>query len=305
MEIAAWLIRGGRPVRIAQAGQGIERDLEDWIEADPTLVEEGLTVVARQLRLEAGQLDLLARDPAGRWVVVEIKAGALRRETVAQALDYAATIQTLAVDSLQQLLNIKASKQVNPSSPSTAIQIDDPPRDVKVIVVGTERDPTLQRVTDYLAAFGVPVRAVTFEVFDIGGARVLLREVVEADEVERSTPPDPEPRIRAILDRADTAGVGPAARILHEQAIALGLFARPYKNSIMYTPPSHRNRALFSVWPKRGRSFWAGVEPYAEFFPITRQRAKALLGDQGWRDLNNETAREYSIGLRTLLEPTA
>jgi len=92
MKVAAWRIEGGRPVRTQPSGVQLERDLEDWIENDPELVGQGLQIVARQLHLEAGRLDLLAVDPVGRWVVIEIKAGRLHRETIAQALDYASSL---------------------------------------------------------------------------------------------------------------------------------------------------------------------------------------------------------------------
>jgi RecB family endonuclease NucS len=40
-------------------------------------------VVGRQIDLEGGRLDLLAIDPQGRWTIIEIKRGTLRREAIA------------------------------------------------------------------------------------------------------------------------------------------------------------------------------------------------------------------------------
>ena len=74
MRVAAWQIEPSGPVRTAPSQLALERLLEDWIEQDPALVAEGLRVV-RQLMAEAGRIDLLAIDSAGRWVVIEIKAG--------------------------------------------------------------------------------------------------------------------------------------------------------------------------------------------------------------------------------------
>jgi RecB family endonuclease NucS len=48
-------------------------DLEDWIERDPWLLDEDLTIVGRQVWLDAGSPDLVAVDSAGRLVLVEIK----------------------------------------------------------------------------------------------------------------------------------------------------------------------------------------------------------------------------------------
>lgn len=47
-------------------------------------------VVVRQLRLDSGKLDLPCLDAQGGLQVVEIKRGALYRDTIAQAVDYAA-----------------------------------------------------------------------------------------------------------------------------------------------------------------------------------------------------------------------
>jgi RecB family endonuclease NucS len=107
MSFAAWRVIDGRSVRrLTRSTVQPERMLEDWIEEDPSLVLEGLVVVARQLVAGgAGRLDLLAVDPAGRWVVIEIKAGTLYRETVAQALDYVASLKALPVDRLRNATN--------------------------------------------------------------------------------------------------------------------------------------------------------------------------------------------------------
>jgi RecB family endonuclease NucS len=67
----------------------------------PAYWRKGLTIVGRQFMTAAGPLDLLARDPQGRWVVIEIKRGVLRRETVAQALDYAACLAAFPSDELR------------------------------------------------------------------------------------------------------------------------------------------------------------------------------------------------------------
>lgn len=52
-----------------------EADLEKWVIRNLSQIEEGLTLVGRQIDLQAyGQLDLLCKDKRRRYVVVELKS---------------------------------------------------------------------------------------------------------------------------------------------------------------------------------------------------------------------------------------
>src|SRR5438132_483968 len=76
----------------------LEKTLEDWIEANPHLLLEGeqIAVFARQPRTKFGKyLDLLAIDKTGATVIIELKRGETPRDVVAQALEYAAWIDSL------------------------------------------------------------------------------------------------------------------------------------------------------------------------------------------------------------------
>ncbi len=68
--VGIWTITPGGPRRLASASLDLEQRLEEWIERDPALLDPDLTIVGRQMRLDAGLLDLLALDPQGRWIVI-------------------------------------------------------------------------------------------------------------------------------------------------------------------------------------------------------------------------------------------
>src|SRR5688500_4576466 len=82
---------GGKPQKLKH----FEKHLEDWIESDPSLLSDGLVIVGRQVQVEAGSVDLLGIDSDGRWVVVEIQKGLVRKAALAQAIQYAASIAAL------------------------------------------------------------------------------------------------------------------------------------------------------------------------------------------------------------------
>jgi endonuclease len=52
---------------------GVERQLQAELAAQPGVVEEGLMLVRREWPTDVGPVDLMCRDPDGRWVAVEIK----------------------------------------------------------------------------------------------------------------------------------------------------------------------------------------------------------------------------------------
>src|SRR5690606_27782475 len=101
MEIGIWKVTSNRPQRYQRGRILLESQLEDWIEQDPSLLSPGLHIVGRQVKVEAGRLDLLGLDPAGNWIIVEIKRGDVRRETITQAIDYAACIHEMSDTELQ------------------------------------------------------------------------------------------------------------------------------------------------------------------------------------------------------------
>ena len=100
-KIGLWQIADEKPKRLIVAGDFLERNLEEWIACDSSLLQSGLLIICRQMQLSSGRLDLLAIDPQGRIIVIEIKQGQLRREVLGQALDYASTISSLSSESIK------------------------------------------------------------------------------------------------------------------------------------------------------------------------------------------------------------
>ena len=65
-----------------------ENLLEELLVRNPDMLMPGLTLVGRQTPTESGNLDLLGVDADGRLVVFELKRERLRRDAVAQIIDY-------------------------------------------------------------------------------------------------------------------------------------------------------------------------------------------------------------------------
>lgn len=85
--------------------QLLEEHLETWIAEKPEILGEPLLVVGRQVQIPdtKDRLDLLALDPQGMTVVIELKRGALRDPVDIQALRYASYIAKWSFDELESL----------------------------------------------------------------------------------------------------------------------------------------------------------------------------------------------------------
>lgn len=102
----------------------LEKALEDWIESNPHLVLEGenLAVFARQPRTTFDKyLDLLAVDETGATVIIELKRGETPRDVLAQTLEYAAWVDNLSADQLNELARDYAQKRAVAANDLAAI----------------------------------------------------------------------------------------------------------------------------------------------------------------------------------------
>jgi len=311
MSIGIWQISENHPSPLKICSIDIEKSLEDWIEDDPSLLQSGLTIVGRQVPVDAGRIDLLALDPQGRWVVIEIKRGQLRREAVAQVIDYAASVSTVTPDELSSKTNdylrergITLDSLLEERSALDAIEPDN--RDLVLIIAGVGKQPGMERIIDFLAnQYQLPISVVSFESFEgPDGSRLLVRELSEPDYAV----PEKESKIHTVekvFNLADSVGVGKSFRTILSTGQELGLYPRPYKRSIMYTPPFQRNRMLFTVWAEKrnnGLRLYASPKEFAEFYSVSEDEAATALQlvNSGWQELNEREVERFIEGLRNL-----
>ena len=304
-----WHVTKSGPKRVRDGSLKIEAMLEDWIVADPDLLQVGLTVIARQLVIAAGRVDLLALDPVGRFVVAEIKRGTLYRETVAQGLDYVECIKSLPSS---QLL-AKCDQYLKPSGKSlrglleqrdALSQLEDGNRDVLLYVVGTGKAERLDRLAQFLQK-AAPTYLVLFDIYALAdGQQILLRELTDADNsIPPAKPPLATVSLTSLYKQADDAGIGKDFRRFCEAALRFGLYPRMWKTSVMFAPPSSRNRMIFTAWAKPLRKklkVYLSPEAIAEFYPVTVTSAKRAVGKRGYRELGSPEVSRILNSLQDL-----
>jgi hypothetical protein len=71
-----------------ESSLSLERDLENHIINHLESLEPGLKLVSRQETIEVGRLDILAKDKAGRTVIIELKAGEAKDAAIGQIARY-------------------------------------------------------------------------------------------------------------------------------------------------------------------------------------------------------------------------
>ncbi len=168
-EIKVWQISDNHIKAVedaALASEHVESELEDWIVECPDILGDDLLIIARQKDVVGvGRLDLLAIQPDGELVIVELKRNMAPREAVAQALDYASWLDKV---SEQDLLEI-AEDYLH--SPLDAAFVDKFGKDMptisshnhRILLVGSGLDAAAERIINYLAQrHSVNLNAVFF-----------------------------------------------------------------------------------------------------------------------------------------------
>jgi len=312
-----WQLTDDTPHRLIATPVALEAHLEAWIEREPALLEGGLQVVGKQLQTEAGPLDLLAVDPFGRLVVVEIKRAMVKRDAIAQALDYASCINTLTEADLDELTRPYLREKLGESAlPLSQIrrqrrgeaESEEQTPDISIYLVGTTLDPGLERIVSYLAlTTQLPIRVVTIGAFRLPtGQTFLVRELTENDSVAESRRGYTSATISDLERLADSNGVGEPFRVLRKAAEEAGFYARAWKECVMYTPATKRNRGLFTVYATASApgevAVYVNAGAFPDFFPVSKEDAGTALGD-GWKRMSASAASSFASHLSALIAP--
>lgn len=183
-----------------------EKMLEDVIARKPEMLMPGLKLVARQLPTPAGSPDLLGVDSEGRLVVFELKRKQLRREAVAQAVDYASCLDSLDESELfTSIVSNSGQRDIAPI-PDFEKWYDqndnwesiETLRPVRIVLVGLGVDEAARRMADWLATRGVAIDLLTFQGFRCGDHILLARQLESSEEAQKE-----RSRSRATISRAE------------------------------------------------------------------------------------------------------
>jgi endonuclease len=96
---------------------GVERDLQESLAADPSALGEALSLVRREWPTDVGPVDLMCRDAEGGWVAVEIK----RVGTIDAVEQLSRYLECIRVDSAKSACRgILAAQKLKPQAVALA-----------------------------------------------------------------------------------------------------------------------------------------------------------------------------------------
>jgi len=159
----------------------LEKELEDWITSDPSLLGEPLLIIGRQVLIPdvKDRLDLLALDPQGTVVIIELKRDQLKDPVDIQALRYASYISKWRFEDFENIASNYLGKVGDPEFNFNALfesfceesgveEIPDLNRDQKIIIAGSAVRDKLGSVALWLRDHSVDIKLIEVQAFKEG-----------------------------------------------------------------------------------------------------------------------------------------
>jgi hypothetical protein len=187
-----WVVENGSLVEINKSRVNLESQLEDWIFADPSILNLDALFIGRQVRTQyGGYIDLLGITREGDLVVIELKRDKTPRDVVAQCLDYASWVCDLGFDEISDICLQYTNKNL---SNAFSEYFDDPiPETInehhQIAIVAASLDDSTERIIQYLTEkHSININAVFFNTFQKDGKQILGRSFFkDPEEIEEKS----------------------------------------------------------------------------------------------------------------------
>ena len=159
----------------------LEEHLEDWICSDPSILNEQLLMIGRQVIIPDAKdrLDLLAVDPKGNGVIIELKRGKLKDPVDMQCLRYASYISKWGFEDFENVARNFSGKVGDPEYNFNAEyesfcrdagvdEIPDMNINQRLIIVGSSVKDKLGNVALWLLEHGVDIKVIEVHAYKEG-----------------------------------------------------------------------------------------------------------------------------------------
>lgn len=176
----------------------LEENLEEWIASNPSILGEPLLVIGRQVRIQdvKDRLDLLAVDPEGNIVVIELKRAELRDPVDFQALRYASYISKWRFEDFENSARNYLKKADDMDFNFNELfesfcdengteDVPDLNEDQRIIVVGAAVKDKLGSVALWLRERNVDVKLIEVQAYKDGDSVLIEPTIIVPTQVNR------------------------------------------------------------------------------------------------------------------------
>jgi hypothetical protein len=199
----------------------VETQLESWLENSPNAkwAGEKFLIIKKGLTTNLGTfVDLLGIDRKGNTAIIELKRGRTPREMLAQALEYASSVEHLSYDELDETLKKYTLDDVTTLSDAhkaffgleegEAVSFN---KDQRIVLVGQTLSQTIRQTSEFLRHKGLNVAYIEFKYFKtMNQEQLVSTETLVGEEqirLEPSAPNSLPPTNRAkFLKSCDETG---------------------------------------------------------------------------------------------------
>jgi len=198
--MAIWKITDKGPQKVHETQpvkeKILESHLEDWIEKEVSILGEPLLIIGRQVVIEdvKDRLDLLALDPQGNAVIIELKRGKLKDPVDMQSARYASYISSWKFDDFEKQAGLYFGNTSDFNFLSIFEQfcqesgVDEVPdinQDQRIILLGSEIKDKLGSVSLWLREHGIDIKVIEIETYKEGGQILLQPKTIVPFAVSR------------------------------------------------------------------------------------------------------------------------
>lgn len=176
----------------------LEENLEDWICSDGTILGEPLFIIGRQVLIPdiKDRLDVLALDPQGNAVIIELKRGKLKDPVDMQALRYASYIAKWKYTDFENVAQNFFGKIGDPDFNFNALyesfcenagvdEVPDINTDQRVVIVGSSVREKLGSVALWLFEHSIDIKVIDVHAFKDGSDIFIEPDIVVPLQVSK------------------------------------------------------------------------------------------------------------------------
>ena len=295
-EMKLWRIENERPSLLPQQKLNLESRLEEWLMYDIGLIRNDLLVIGNQVETAyGGFIDLIAIDPVGNLVILELKRDKTPRDIVAQALDYASWVRDLGHDSVKEIsMGFFKDKDLEQAF-REKFDIDLPEvvnERHRIYIVASTLDAATERIVKYLSeTHNLDINIATFAYFkadteELLGRSLLLDETdvqARAESSSKRQSPRSWEELREIAEKNGVVELYDRAlselRSLHDSANR----TRANVAFVGYMGVDKARSTTIGLYPEasfpeRGLALMVYVDNLCKYFSLSEEKIITVLG---------------------------